>query len=228
MIQTPSPGSRPSKGKEYSMLAFLGIILLSYLVLWVSAKVAGGNPSVNPIAFPFKFLGSLLTDKAFIPWHWVGSKSVNHEIFLIVVVAMLLVFVGIGIALYIAWEGGFPIPKMNLMQNKRPERTSHWATNRDIRGLKVKGPTPGRVILGYKGKSLVATEAMASILIFGPTQSGKSSGHCIPAAVEWDGPLVMTSTKRDLVDCTAGYRQRMGEIFIYDPTGTTGLERVTW
>jgi type IV secretion system protein VirD4 len=69
---------------------------------------------------------------------------------------------------------------------------------------------------------LVATEARHSVLVLGPTQSGKTTGLAIPALLEWDGPVIATSVKGDLVDHTRRYRATLGHTWVFDPTGTAG------
>ena len=69
-----------------------------------------------------------------------------------------------------------------------------------------------------------------SVLAIGPTRSGKTAGLVIPNLLEWDGPAIATSTKNELVELTAGYRQSRGPVHIYDPTGEIGgrFQTVTW
>jgi type IV secretion system protein VirD4 len=70
---------------------------------------------------------------------------------------------------------------------------------------------------------LVATESRHSVLVIGPTQSGKTSGLAIPAILEWAGPVVATSVKDDLALVTRPARSRLGPCFVFDPTASTGL-----
>ncbi len=75
---------------------------------------------------------------------------------------------------------------------------------------------------------MVAVEARHSVLVFGPTQSGKTTGLAIPAILEWPGPLVATSMKGDLVDHTIGWRSRVGEVHIFDPAASTRYRGSGW
>lgn len=111
----------------------------------------------------------------------------------------------------------------------RPEGSSGgWARSRDLAALRVPGPTAGRLTLGRSGRRLLAAEARASVIVLGPSQSGKTSGLAIPAILEWDGPVVATSVKSDLVRDTLDARRDRGSTWVYDPTGSTGLETATW
>lgn len=104
-----------------------------------------------------------------------------------------------------------------------------WARPRDLRQLLVRRPTGGRLVLGRLGRRLVAAEARHSVLVIGPTQSGKTSGLAVPAALEWPGPVVATSVKGDLAAATLPYRRRLGRCWVFDPTAGTDLpERASW
>ncbi len=93
-------------------------------------------------------------------------------------------------------------------------------------------------MLGRVGRTLAATEARHSVLVVGPTQSGKTSGLAVPAILEWDGPVVATSVKADLAGVTRQWRAGQGPCWVFDPTRTAGagpaagwsplLEAETW
>lgn len=103
-----------------------------------------------------------------------------------------------------------------------------WATLGELRCLSVRrGSRRRRLVLGsVRGvgvRRLVATEARHSVLVLGPTQSGKTSGLAIPALLEWDGPAVATSVKDDLARHTEKCRSRNGPVWIFDPAAGSGL-----
>jgi type IV secretion system protein VirD4 len=106
-------------------------------------------------------------------------------------------------------------------------RAARWASKRDLRELRVAGPERGRLVLGRQGRRLLATSAQASVLVVGPSRiSNKTSGFTIPAVLEWDGPVVATSVKSDLLMATIAKRREMGKAMIFDPTGATGMGTV--
>jgi len=74
-------------------------------------------------------------------------------------------------------------------------------------------------VLGRRGAHLIATEAETSVLVIGPTRSGKTSGLVVPNLLDWQGPAIVTSTKSELVDLTAAHRRSIGPVSVYDPTG---------
>lgn len=100
---------------------------------------------------------------------------------------------------------------------------ARWASGRDVRHLTVRRAVPGRLVLGRMGGRLVATELRHSLLVFGPTQSGKTSGLAVPAILEWEGPVVATSVKADLAAATLGWRSGRGTCLVFDPTATAGV-----
>jgi len=117
---------------------------------------------------------------------------------------------------------------MRSAAHRRSSEGARWAARRRIRRLRVRGSDSGRLIVGRAGTALAAVESRHSLLIFGPTQSGKTTGLAIPAILEWPGPVVATSTKADLVDDTIGWRSRRGEVHIFDPAHSTRYQASGW
>jgi type IV secretion system protein VirD4 len=105
---------------------------------------------------------------------------------------------------------------------------ARWAQRRDLGALLLREPVAGRVVIGRFGRRLVAAEAGHSLLVVGPTQSGKTTGLAAPAICEWKGPVVAASVKGDLARLTMDARSESGEVLLYDPLGTTGLARAAW
>ena len=109
-------------------------------------------------------------------------------------------------------------------------------------------PLPGRFVLGTWGRWLVATENLrwapnrkrgwrrwwayatgeirhgrpgdvTSVAIVGPTRSGKTAECAIPGVLDWHGPAILLSVKRDLMDTTIARRRQLGEVRVFDPGG---------
>ncbi|HQT99258.1 MAG TPA: type IV secretory system conjugative DNA transfer family protein [Acidimicrobiales bacterium] len=68
-------------------------------------------------------------------------------------------------------------------------------------------------------------DAGGSLLIVGPTQSGKTSSLVVPAILNWPDALVVTSVKRDVVATTKHWRTRVGAVAVLEPGRDDGL---TW
>lgn len=119
----------------------------------------------------------------------------------------------------------------------RPDRglaSARWARPSDLRPLRAtrKGgidtATSNRLVLGWAGKRLISTEPNQSVIVFGPTQSRKTSGFAVPAILGWEGPVIATSVKADLVGDTIRYRRSCGDVACFDPSGSTGLPSAHW
>jgi type IV secretion system protein VirD4 len=117
-----------------------------------------------------------------------------------------------------------------LRLSSRPDGVTpaRWAVKRDLSLLVVDGPVTGRVVIGHCGRKLIAAEAGHSLLVVGPTQSGKTTRLAVPIIREWKGPVVAASVKGDLARLTMDARSEQGEVLLYDPLATTGLERAAW
>jgi type IV secretion system protein VirD4 len=107
---------------------------------------------------------------------------------------------------------------------------ARWAGKRDLRLLRVDEPVPGRLTLGHVDGHLVAAESRQSVIVVGPVQTGKTSGFAVPAILEWQGPVVATSVKTDLLRDTLAARSAISGagLWVYDPTGGTGIPSASW
>ncbi len=109
---------------------------------------------------------------------------------------------------------------------------ARWARLQDIRHLVVKSPMPGRIVLGeirgISSNKLLAAECGHSLMVVGPTQSGKTTRLAIPAVLEWQGPVLVASVKSDVAVNTLAERSRQGDVWIYDPTLSSGLSGSEW
>ena len=66
------------------------------------------------------------------------------------------------------------------------------------------------------------------MMVVGPSQSGKTTGLVVPAMREWDGPVLATSTKADVLVQTLPARSEVGEARVFDPTQATSLGHAVW
>ena len=113
-------------------------------------------------------------------------------------------------------------------------RGARWARRRDLRPLLVDGRVrpSGRLVLGAFPGSVrtrtVLAEPTQSLVVVGPTQSGKTTSLAVPAILEWRGPVVAASVKSDLLRDTLARRRARGRVWCVDPTGATGVLASTW
>ena len=118
---------------------------------------------------------------------------------------------------------------------RRERRGARWAGRRDLRALLVGADPPppaGRLLLGELPGTLrtsgVAAEPAQSLVVVGPTQSGKTTSLAVPAILGWRGPVVAASVKSDLLRDTLAARARQGRVWCIDPTGCSGVPADTW
>jgi type IV secretion system protein VirD4 len=122
-------------------------------------------------------------------------------------------------------------PRLGRPARATREKSSTWARRSELRGLLVRHPAPGRLVLGRTGGltgRLLAAEDCHSVLVYGPPGSHKTVGVVIPAMLEWDGPVVSTSVKPDVLHATLAERRAMGQVWVYDPLGVTGERSARW
>lgn len=65
-----------------------------------------------------------------------------------------------------------------------------------------------------------------SVIVFGPGQSGKSTGIHIPSIIVAPGAVIVTSTKMDVLDETVIPRTMEGQCWLYDPMGKVKDKRL--
>jgi type IV secretion system protein VirD4 len=122
-------------------------------------------------------------------------------------------------------------PRLGRPGRATREKSSTWARRRELRGLLVRHPVPGRLVLGRTSGlagRLLAAEDCHSVLVYGPPGSHKTVGVVIPSILEWDGPVVSTSVKPDVLRATLRQRRALGEVWVYDPLGVTGERSARW
>ena len=117
---------------------------------------------------------------------------------------------------------GLEVPLLSGHRGRVP--AARWARGRDLASLHVGSPQPDRLTLGRAGRRLLAARRRESVIVFGPTQTHKTSGLAIPALLEWQGPVLATSVKADLLGETLVRRAGLGEVMVFDPAQVSGME----
>jgi type IV secretory pathway TraG/TraD family ATPase VirD4 len=86
--------------------------------------------------------------------------------------------------------------------------------------------------LGTDRTNPVFSDPESHLLVLGPPRSGKTSSIVIPGVVAHDGPVVVTSTKDDVLNATLSLRRQQGQVWIVDPSGRQstpeGVRRLRW
>jgi len=86
--------------------------------------------------------------------------------------------------------------------------------------LAVNGP---QLYVGTDGRRLIWAGAQQAMLVLGPPRSGKTSTLVVPNVLAAPGPVLVTSTKPDVLRATLASRAQLGRCWLLDPTGTVGL-----
>jgi len=137
---------------------------------------------------------------------------------------LLLAVVGAVSATAVVWWRRFG--------GSRPER-ARWAGVRDERRIAVPDDPAARrwrLVAGRatRTRRLVAAEDCISAVVFGPNGSGKSTALVVPNVLEWDGPVVMTTTKPQDVSMVLARRRALGPVWVVAPAGCPGVETACW
>ncbi|MFI8105404.1 type IV secretory system conjugative DNA transfer family protein [Streptomyces sp. NPDC086023] len=85
--------------------------------------------------------------------------------------------------------------------------------------------TAGR---GMRTKRIMAAQPNISATVFGVPGSSKTTGLVLPNAAEWQGPLVMTTTKAADLDVIHARRRALGPVWVIAPAGIPGRPADHW
>ena len=223
-MTTPSDRDRPD-GEQILTIA-AGVLLLACLSVWAAGQVAARiwigtwppTPVTNSPAIVWRLLNQ--PSRPSEAWPPETAPLIPDPLGYYTVLALLVTVTLIAAATGWRW----------WQQRAKPAESdaARWAKPRDLKPLLVRRPQPGRLTLGTVDRRLVATEHQHSVAVIGPAGTGKTTGFAIPALLEWDGPVVATSVKGDLLEHTIDRRRQLGEVWVYDPVASTGEATAGW
>jgi len=221
-----TPAQRHSVDREQLLTIAAGIFVVACLAVWTAGQVAARIRTGTWLPTP-------MTDSPAILWRLVGQPArplqawppeaaelIPGALAYYSVLALLCAATLIAAAAGWRWR----------QRRGQPGDVdaARWANPRDLKPLLIRRPQPGRLTLGTVRRRLVATEQQHSVAVIGPAGTGKTTGFAIPALLEWDGPVIATSVKGDLLEHTIDRRRQLGEVWVYDPTGSTGQPTAGW
>jgi type IV secretion system protein VirD4 len=220
----PGPDSDPFRAAAVGVAASLGVVAAT---VWAAGQVAGRLASGHwPPVAPTEALGILIRLRGTLtePAH---AWPTDAQPLLPDTTGLYATFAGlVALTAVAAYSAATLRPRRRPRDGPQP---AQWANRRQLAALLVDKPTtPGRLTLGTAHRKLVAAEPGQSVAVIGPTRSGKTTGLAVPAILEWQGPVIATSVKTDLVRDTIDHRETQGEVWVYDPTASTGLPGATW
>ncbi len=216
-------------GTDAARMLAAGAVLASPLcVIWLAGilggLIAGGHPLATGPAGAARVLVRLPADLSHPEQAWpaVLRSRLPGPLVLqaLLVVSLVLVVAGLALCLtLLTWLA---------RRGSSTRRAARFASRGELSELRVRCARPGRVTLGAHRGVLVAAEERSSVMVVGPSQSGKTSGLVVPAILEWAGPVLSTSIKSDVVHDTHAARAQRGEVRIFDPTLSSGLAHTPW
>jgi type IV secretion system protein VirD4 len=229
----PGPAEGTGLGERIAAGLMIGVVALA-AVGWLTAAVAatlfgdGPVPSIGDTAAALAHLPGHLSDPRTAFPASARSGLPGPVGFYVAALLVLAAAVGAGLGVLrvtrrvrdSGWFAG--------AAGGRPDDAAHWARRADLRPLAVRKPEPGRLTLGRAHGRLVAAEARQSAIVIAPTQSMKTTGLAVPAILEWQGPVLATSVKTDLLRDTIDRRRDLGDVLVFDPTEATGLDGASW
>ena len=235
-------GNRAGGGLNVLDLVAIGVAALIVMVevgLWLWAGTAGvlfgsGWPRLTPGALPHAMAGVAghLSD----PRQGFPARlrpGLPGPVGFYLTLAVLVMLLGIAAAAAIrlrrrARVSGLSDPRRHgarwartgdLDRLTRTRRKRQEAASPGAGGRTSARPTSHGLSIGYRGMRLLRAEERHALVVFGPTQSGKSAGIAIPNILEWAGPAVVVSIKPDLLDATLAARSQRGKVLVFDPLG---------
>jgi type IV secretion system protein VirD4 len=125
-------------------------------------------------------------------------------------------------------------------------RKSPWPAPEEMGDLVVSGESNDRVLLGRlcpdtvvaqlwqmfgssRGTPALAAPRGYGVLVIGPARSGKTTSILIPSVVRWNGPVISTSIRNDVLKESWEEREKGGwPVLIYNPKDEGGFGTNTW
>src|SRR6266511_5761745 len=211
---------------ETIALWLLGVLVFFGALLWLTGEVSG---RAFGGAWPHVRVSEMGSVVAHLPRH-VGEPAKAWPSSARQLIPGPLGFYGTFAFVLLPTVGALGLILSRWSKRSTAPGTARWARGHDLRSLRVRRHEPGRLILGRATGRLIAAEPRQSAIVVGPTQTGKTTGFAIPAILEWQGPVVATSIKTDLLRETIAARSAINgaHTFVYDPTGSTGLPSAGW
>jgi type IV secretion system protein VirD4 len=203
--------------------ALAGVLAFAILASALGGLVGGGSPiwlAPSEAGTLLARLGSHLSNPA-LAWPAADRRGLPGAAELQAV--LLLSLIAVAATVVAGW-----VAVRRLRDAVPGKRGARWATRSDLAELRVRRPQRGRITLGHHRGALIAAEERASVMVVGPTQSWKTTGLVVPAMSEWDGPVLSTSVKSDVLVQTLAARAELGGARVFDPTQVTSLPHAIW
>lgn len=116
---------------------------------------------------------------------------------------------------------GFTLRRRGLLRWSRDSASdlsapTVWSNSRRLPGRDA-GILDATIALGTVDGRLVAADPTTPVMVIGATGSAKTTAIVIPSILEWQGSVVSTRVKADVLEATGGWRDTCGDIAVFDP-----------
>jgi type IV secretion system protein VirD4 len=226
---SPDPRSPYDSPVDNLLMVVLGLALAASVLVWLAAQVA---------ALAFGAHHGIHLGLSDLPGVLVGLREHPGDPRLAFPTPARVALPGpAGMYAALTLILALPATLLGLVLTVRPgrfaseKRGAGWATAWQLRALRLgRRDRAWRLVLGRRSRwgRLLAAQPCHSVLAFGPPDSFKTTALVIPALLEWPGPAVATSIKPDVLRATIGRRTALGEVWVYDPLGMSGVPAATW
>lgn len=214
------------------ILVTAGFAAMCCIVVWsaaqVSAVLSGGGWRDAPVTDSPSFLGGLAHGSG-ARRAWASAYPHGGSLGPAWLFWLLATVVTLTLATPAIWLGR----RWLVARRTEHREPAAWGRRRDEARLAVdEDPAKRRWQLvagkGHETGRLLAGEDCVSAVVFGPNGSGKTTSLIVPNALDWDGPVVMTTAKpQDLAPvCLA--RARSGPVWVIAPGGAPGQDLAGW
>jgi type IV secretory pathway TraG/TraD family ATPase VirD4 len=157
------------------------------------------------------------------PFAWCAKAAIG------VLVLMLLVRAVADGRIPVRWPRASP--KSQTLPDSGPGKAGSTMSPAEMARRRVE-LAGGGAYLGLARGLWVTAEPEHAVMVLGPPRRGKTSAVMIPALMACSGPAVSTSTKPDVMEATMHARAEVGEVWLFDPSGTEplpeGVRRLSW
>ena len=195
----------------WGQIIVVGTIIL--VACWSATQWTAAALAYQPeLGAPWFMLGH---QPIYVPtalfWWWFAFDAYAPQIFLrggMIAASggLVAMIVAIAMALWRARE----------RRNAETYGSARWAVAREIRSAGLAGELG--VMLGRFRHEYLRHDGPEHVLCFAPTRSGKGVGLVVPSLLTWPGSAIVHDIKGENWTLTAGFRSRIGQVLLFDPT----------
>lgn len=211
------------------LVGVLAAVFTASGAAWLSAALSmllsgNGWPSPDSLkASPGFAWKAVSGDPPAEAWHATAGSALGP----VWLFWLLLAVLSAGLLAAVIWGAA------RLYRRRRPSMGAQWATRRDEKRMVVAADPQkrrGRLTVGLSRATgrLLAAEACASAIVFGPNGSGKTVSLVVPNGNEWDGPAIITTAKGPDISYLIEARSKIGPVCVLSPMSRVKYPTASW